>query len=198
MLYNNLYGKGNCIDQVKDCYTRGIDSICAAADSFCAEMVESIYDSYSGRDEYDIRELTPDPFPYPFFEDYLNTPKVLKAIGAYTNFTAGSAAVWEAFTGTGDDDKEAGTVEAMRELLKQGVSVVMYAGDADYKYVFPRLLPQDGCANTRSSCNWLGNEVVAEEVQAPGFDKAGYTDIITSDGIVHGQVKQAGKFSYSR
>ena len=31
MLYNNLYGKGNCVDQVKDCYARGLDAVCAAA-----------------------------------------------------------------------------------------------------------------------------------------------------------------------
>lgn len=55
-LYNNLYGKGNCIDQVRDCYDRGLNEICAAADSFCANTVESIYDDYLGRDEYDVRE----------------------------------------------------------------------------------------------------------------------------------------------
>lgn len=29
--YNNLYGAGNCVDQIKDCASRGIDEICAAA-----------------------------------------------------------------------------------------------------------------------------------------------------------------------
>lgn len=49
-----------------------------------------------------------------------------------------------------------------------------------------------------SSCNWLGGEVVAGEVNAAGFEKAGYTNITTSDSVVHGQVKQAGKFSFAR
>lgn len=31
LLYNNLYGRGNCVDQVKDCNARGIDEICIAA-----------------------------------------------------------------------------------------------------------------------------------------------------------------------
>jgi hypothetical protein len=48
------------------------------------------------------------------------------------------------------------------------------------------------------SCNWLGGEVVAHEVGAKGFESAGYTNISTSDKIVHGQVKQAGSFSFAR
>jgi len=34
LFYNNLYGVGNCVDQVKDCAARGIDEICTAAVSF--------------------------------------------------------------------------------------------------------------------------------------------------------------------
>jgi hypothetical protein len=49
-----------------------------------------------------------------------------------------------------------------------------------------------------SSCNWLGGQVVAQEIGASGFDLAGYTNLTTSDGIVHGQVKQAGSFSFVR
>lgn len=55
------------------------------------------------RDEYDVRELTPDPFPYSFYTSYLNTPEVQAAIGAYQNFTQSSNAVYNAFTATGDD-----------------------------------------------------------------------------------------------
>lgn len=29
--YNNLYGTGNCVDQIKDCAARGIDEICESA-----------------------------------------------------------------------------------------------------------------------------------------------------------------------
>lgn len=35
-------------------------------------------------------------------------------------------------------------------------------------------------------------------VDAPNFSCAGYVNITTSDSIVHGQVKQAGKFAFSR
>lgn len=179
-LYNNLYGPGNCVDQIKDCAARGIDEVCESADAFCANLVESLYDVYLNRDEYDIRELMPDPFPYEYYVSYLNTFEVQAAIGAYQNFSESSESVYEAFTATGDDNREYGTVDALKKLLDQGIYVFLYAGDADY------------------NCNWLGGQVVSHEVGATGFDYAGYTNITTSDSIVHGQVKQAGKFAFSR
>lgn len=180
LFYNNLYGPGNCVDQIKDCYARGINEICSAADSFCANNVESLYDIYLGRDEYDMRELTPDPFPYEFYVDYLNTPEVQQAIGAYQNFSESSNSVSTAFGTTGDDGREISTIEDIRSLLAANVTVTLYAGDADY------------------NCNWLGGQAVAEEIAANGYASAGYTDIITPDGIVHAQVKQAGRFSFIR
>ena len=179
-MYNNLYGSGNCYDMIKDCYDRGDNDICSYADNFCYLQVEDVYDIYAGRDEYDIRELTPDPFPYEFYVDYLNTPAVQSAIGAYVNFSESNNAVSTAFGTTGDDARESGTIEAVRALLSQGVRVTMYAGDADF------------------NCNWLGGQVVANEVNATGFSSAGYTNLSTSDDVVHGQVKQAGNFTFVR
>jgi carboxypeptidase D len=49
-----------------------------------------------------------------------------------------------------------------------------------------------------SSCNWLGVQAVSKEVGAPRFNRAGYTNLSTSDNVVHGQVKQAGNFSFVR
>ncbi|RDW84592.1 alpha hydrolase-17 [Coleophoma cylindrospora] len=178
--YNNLYGPGNCVDQIKDCAARGINEICEQADNFCAYEVESMYDTYLGRDEYDMRELVPDPFPYSYYISYLNTPEVQAAIGAYQNYSESSNSVYLAFTATGDDNREVGTVAAIKRLLDQGVTVMLYAGDADY------------------NCNWLGGQAVSEEVNAAGFECAGYTNVTTSDGVVHGQVKQAGAFSFVR
>jgi Serine carboxypeptidase len=180
MWYNNLYGKGNCVDQILDCAARGINEICSQADNFCFYEVENIFDIYSGRDEYDQRELEPDPFPPEFYVDYLNTPKVQAAIGAFVNYTESSTAVGTAFGTTGDDNRELGTVADMLKLVEANLTVIMYTGDADY------------------NCNWLGGEVVSNEIGAPNFSQAGYTNITTSDGIVHGQVKQAGKFAFLR
>ena len=37
-----------------------------------------------------------------------------------------------AFGSTGDDDREDGTIEALRSLVCDDLTVVLYAGDADY------------------------------------------------------------------
>lgn len=179
-MYNNLYGPGNCYDMLVDCNTRGINEVCSYADTFCARQVAQIFDIVSKRDENDIRYLAPDPFPPQFYVDYLNTPKVQQAIGAYVNYSDYNNAVATAFSTTGDDGRVLTTITDMKKLIDANLTVVMYFGDADY------------------NCNWLGGEVVSHEIGAPGYEKAGYTDIISSDGIVHGQVKQAGKFSFLR
>lgn len=142
--------------------------------------MENLYDIYLERDEYDFRYLTPNPFPPSYYVDYLNTAEVQEAIGAYVNFTESSTAVGNAFATTGDDDREIGTVEAVKKLLEQNITVVMYFGDADF------------------NCNWLGGQVVADEVNAAGYDRAGFVNITSSDNVVHGQVKQSGKFAFVR
>lgn len=40
--------------------------------------------------------------------------------------------------------------------------------------------------------------MVSNEVGQPGFNCSGYTNISTFDGVVHGQVKQSGAFSFVR
>ncbi|KAK6866416.1 serine carboxypeptidase [Apiospora arundinis] len=185
-LYESLYGAGNCLDQLRDCQASGLDYVCARADDFCSNHVEYPFGDLLGRSDYDIRHLTPDPFPYTFYEDYLNTPRVQRALGAATNFTKSNRVVARAFHGTGDDARELNIADDLRFLLSRNVTVALYAGDADY------------------DCNWLGVEAFAEQLlQAPsasgeGFAGAGYTDLLTSDNITHGQTKQAGRFSFTR
>lgn len=124
-MYNSLYGRGNCVDMIKDCYASGDNDVCSAADNFCASEVEELLDTVANRDEYDIRELRPDPFPSTFYVDYLNSPKVQQAIGAYQNFSEFSSTVGTAFGTTGDDGRESMTVEDVRALLTQGITVTM-------------------------------------------------------------------------
>ena len=115
-----------------DCYTSGLNDICSSADNWCYAEVEAMLDNIPYRDEYDIREFYDDPFPPTYFVDYLNTPAVQQAIGAYVNYSESSGTVSTAFGTTGDDDREASTIEDTKALLKQGVYVVEYYGDADY------------------------------------------------------------------
>lgn len=179
-LYNNMYGRGNCYDLTVECNTNGRNDVCAYADSFCYQTVEYIFDIVTERDEYDVRYLTPDPFPPTYYVDYLNTPEVQEAIGAYVNYSESNNAVSAAFANTGDDDRELGTTAAVKRIYDAGVTMVHYYGDADYV------------------CNWIGGEVVAENVKATGFDTAGFANITTDDDVVHGQVKQAGSFAFVR
>ncbi|KAJ3495900.1 hypothetical protein NLG97_g3055 [Lecanicillium saksenae] len=179
-LYENLYGEGNCVDRLTQCAKSGHDDQCADADSFCVPNVQSLLGLYTNRDEHDIRELNPDPFPYFFYPDYLNTAEVQAAIGTYTNFSIDSAAVSNAFQSTGDDARDVGSVEALRAILAAGTTVALYAGDADY------------------DCNWLGVEKIADAIGIPGWHKVGYANIFAGGGQRHGQVKQMGQFSFSR
>jgi hypothetical protein len=48
------------------------------------------------------------------------------------------------------------------------------------------------------NCNWLGGVAVADMINAPGYCDAGFTNMSTSDNMVHGQVKQSGLFSFVR
>ncbi|CAD6594526.1 MAG: hypothetical protein ASARMPREDX12_009293 [Alectoria sarmentosa] len=195
-VYNNLYGTGNCVDQLNECASTLSNVVCSAADNYCADNVESIYDEVLNRDEYDIRELEPDPFPPEFYVAYLNTPIVQSAIGAFQNYTEYSAAVGDAFNTTGDDGREDGTVADMLELLEQGITVCLSAFYVSVKSYSQQVMMYTGDADY--NCNWLGGEVVSNEVGQPGFNCSGYTNISTSDGIVHGQVKQSGAFSFVR
>ena len=125
IMYNNLYGPGNCLDMILDCNERGIDEVCSYADPFCANQVEAIYDIYGGRDEYDMREFEPDPFPYDFYVPYLNSAKVQEAIGAYVNFSEISGtvggnnpvAIGGTFGNTGDDGRTLSCVTDMSKLV---------------------------------------------------------------------------------
>lgn len=184
-MYNAFYGSGNCLDQLNDCNIRGDDDICSAADNFCYD-VEVLFDDITGRDEYDIRELSPDPYPYTFFVEYLNRPEIQKAIGAYQNFSysvtnLGAGTVATAFTTTGDDARELVIIDATKSLIEKGVYVLHYAGDADY------------------NCNWLGGEVIAAEIDAPGFSSVGYQNLsIPNTTVPHGVIKQSGNYAFGR
>ncbi|PBP22753.1 alpha/beta-hydrolase [Diplocarpon rosae] len=172
-LYNNLYGPGNCVDQIKDCVARGTSEVCwSAEEKFCTSNVGFLFDQNSDRNEYDVREITQDRPSLSPYISYLNRADVRAAVGAFQNFAHRSLAVYQTFTLSGDIIREYGSISALRKLVEQNITVMF--------------------------CNWLGVEAVSDEVNAPGFSSAGYVNLTTSDNQVHGQVKQAGKFSFVR
>ena len=76
-----------------------------------------------------MRYLSPDPFPYSFYEDYLNTAEVQAAIGVFTNFSSSSSITGNAFSSTGDDARLIGVKEAVEYVIDSNVTFVMYFGD---------------------------------------------------------------------
>lgn len=187
-----MYGAHNCLDQLLDCnnypYATNTsdgtgNEVCSAADTFCYNQVEYPYDVNLLRDEYDIRELSPDPFPPTFYVDYLNTASVQSAIGVYTNFSESSGITGAAFGSTGDDARETGVTAAVEYLLNHSVPVTLYFGDADY------------------ICNWIGGEAFSYQLDnVPLYTDgtAGFVNITATNNEVYGQVKTAGIFSFVR
>lgn len=176
-MHDIMFGPGNCLDQLYDCANTMDNGVCNEAFMICA-IGESYLKETANRDEYDIRELSPDPFPPPFYSQYLNEPRVQSAIGSFVNYTMVSSVVFDLFEMYNYPVHI--SASDITKLLAQGINIVMYHGDADY------------------ICNWIGGEAVANEIGAPGFSTAGYVDLSTSDGVVHGQVKQSGSFTFVR
>ncbi|KAH8682043.1 putative serine carboxypeptidase [Xylariales sp. PMI_506] len=180
--YHNLvFGEGNCLFLIEECRNSAENFFinCYNALNVCQWGLLA-FQELAGRDVGDIRELLPDPFPYDFYEAYLNTPAVQEALGAYVNYTEVQLNVNAAFVFEGDFLGDTNIYEDLAKLVAANVTVALLAGDADL------------------NCNWLGVEAIAGRVGAPGFDEAGYANMTMSDGKSYGQTKQAGKFSFTR
>jgi carboxypeptidase C (cathepsin A) len=180
-IFSRLFGKGGCMDRLNVCNApNGTNEICQAADDFCYDTQE-LATSVSKRDRYDIRYLKPNPFPpASYARRYLNSEKVQQAIGAYVNFTYSSNFIFNGFLATGDTVRNLSIIEDMQNLVARKVPLLLFYGDADYL------------------CHWKGGEAVANRLNIPGFDSTGYENITTSDGRIHGQVRQVDDFAFVR
>lgn len=194
----SFYAPGGCQDLINQCRVAVVtqdpedegdvavvNSICASAYSSCTSNVMEPYFE-AGRSVYDIAHFLPDPFPPSTYLEYLNTAGFQSAIGTPVNYTETNYQVVDAFTSTGDYERQA-LIPDIARLLNNGVRVGLMYGDLDY------------------ICNWLGGEAVSLAVatQASGsystlFPAAGYAPIITNSSYIGGVVRQYGNFSFSR
>jgi Serine carboxypeptidase len=87
--------------------------------------------TFSGRSIYDISQGVLDPFPDSHYLEYLNSAAVQQAIGAPTNYTQDSQAVFPAFLATGDYARD-GTLRELVDLLNSGIRIALIYGDRDY------------------------------------------------------------------
>jgi hypothetical protein len=163
-----------------------VNLACEAANHYCVEFIESVYEQNSGRDVYDIAAINPSPFPPNYYQGYLNSAWVQAALGVPVNYTQSSNGVYEAFGFTGDWPRagiRGGYLDDLAYILDNGIKVALIYGDRDW------------------ICNWVGGENVSLNVpysQAKEFAAAGYTNISVNSSYVGGQVRQHGNFSFSR
>ncbi|OAX82780.1 hypothetical protein ACJ72_02868 [Emergomyces africanus] len=188
---------GGCSEQLENCrklthegdpnhYGNNltVNQACREASGACLG-VEEPYTTASGLSYYDIAHYSPDSFPPPFFQGYLNRPHVQADLGVPLNYTSGSTAVFDAFNVTADyvSPGPHGYTNDIGYLLESGIKVALVYGDRDY------------------SCNWVGGENTSLSVNyrdSSRFRAAGYADIRTNSSYIGGQVRQYGNFSFSR
>jgi len=190
-----FYQDGGCKEKIMNCQSLAsqmdptnqggnsdVDSVCEDAAKFCADFVEFAYIDFSGRNYYDIAAPTADPFPYSYYQGFLNQHWVQAALGVPVNFTESISSVYSAFQNTGDFPRS-GFLQDIAYVLDSGIKVAMVYGDRDY------------------ACNWIGGEAVSLAVQysqASNFKNAGYAQIHTNASYIGGMVRQYGNFSFSR
>jgi carboxypeptidase C (cathepsin A) len=194
----SFYGNGGCQYLIEQCRAAvssqdpnnegavaSVNSKCSSAYSSCTTNVMEPYLD-SGRSIYDIAHFLPDPFPPSTYLEYLNTAALQAAIGTPVNYTETNFQVVDAFTSTGDYERQA-LVPNIAALLNSGVRVGFMYGDRDYV------------------CNWLGGEAISLAVAAESnssyttlFPSAGYAPIITNSSYIGGVVRQYGNLSFSR
>ncbi|KAL1859599.1 hypothetical protein VTK73DRAFT_7533 [Phialemonium thermophilum] len=192
-----FYQPGGCREKILQCRNASasldlgvetaahVDDICADATKTCNDQLLSPYGD-SGRSLYDIAHRLPDSFPPKYYIDYLNSRVVQEAIGSVVNYTDTSSAVYNAFSATGDWERE-DMVPKLAALLNSGVRLGLVYGDRDF------------------ICNWFGGEAISMSIAstaggeyADHFPNAGYAPIIVNDSYIGGVVRQFGNLSFSR
>jgi carboxypeptidase C (cathepsin A) len=192
---DDIYRKGGCLDQIEACrnlsliydptnqgLNASVNTLCAAAETFCSDQVLDPYFETPDFNYYDISAPSAASFPPPWMWGWVNQPHVQQGLGVPVNWTATSAASSKAFRSMGDYPRP-GILEDLGHLLDSGIKVSMVYGDRDF------------------ACNWYGGELVSLAIPYAGKDSfaaAGYTDLVVNSSYVGGQVRQYGNLSFTR
>ncbi|KAI6351332.1 hypothetical protein MCOR25_009998 [Pyricularia grisea] len=183
---------GGCMDLSKQCRQLIVDkdaagfatdpdvvNTCYSASIACLTVIGE-NDAASGRNTFDLAQVLPLGFPYPYEVGYLNEPSVMSALGVKLNYTRSNNAATNYVLGSGDLIRPYNDV--VGQLLDQGVKVALVYGDRDWR------------------CNWVSGEAVSLSVKyndSSKFSAAGYTDVKVGNGVA-GKVRQHGLFSFTR
>ncbi|KAI0005255.1 carboxypeptidase C [Xylariaceae sp. FL0662B] len=169
-----------CQEALKSSDWEEVCGALTAEDEGCGGPPFELYNQ-GGRAWYDIAHPAADPFPPPYLYGYLMEESVLGALGVPVNFSKQSLAASQAIQGSLDVVR-GDYLEAISDLLDNGVKVHLLYGDRDY------------------SCNWVGGEATSLAVpyrHSAEFAKAGYAPLETTSGV-DGMTRQYGNFSFTR
>ncbi|EHL00403.1 putative Carboxypeptidase S1 like protein B [Glarea lozoyensis 74030] len=108
-------------DPENDGDVAAVNKACQTAYLSCTQNVMQPY-ADSGRSYYDITHFLPDSFPPSTYLEYLNTAEFQAAIGSPVNYTETNTQVVNAFTSTGDYERQA-LVPDLAALLRSGVRI---------------------------------------------------------------------------
>ncbi|KAI9303487.1 Alpha/Beta hydrolase protein [Cunninghamella echinulata] len=162
-----------CSQLTEKCYETDNGQDCIAASYYCMLSIENMI-TISGRYPFDIR-LTELAFP---FENYLNQPSIIEAIGARKPYITLNAEVRNNFLASGDRIKS--RAPQVANLLNDGIQVLAFAGDADY------------------ACHWYGIHAWTNQLAFNG-DHLYRQDVLNPwivDGKEVGQIQQGGKMTF--
>lgn len=168
------------------CYNHPNAFTCVAATYYCQSRLRKPFQS-TGLNPYDIRKNCSDPSGLCYEQEgyilqYLDLEAVRNATGAQVGgFASCDDTVGNGFYYTGDLMKP--FHQYIAELLDKDIPVLIYAGDKDF------------------NCNWLGNHAWTDALEYrhhEAFEKASLQPWYTQHGVVAGEVKNHGIFTFVR
>ncbi|TAQ91182.1 hypothetical protein B7494_g565 [Chlorociboria aeruginascens] len=178
--YTNTYTR-SCLPLLEECTsTTGSNSACENADDTCYDDIEGPLSEVGNFDVYDIREPSNDPYPPETYVTYLQSSSVMSAIGAKATYSECPDAPYEKFENTGDDARS--FLSALSTVVQSGITVLIWAGDADW------------------ICNWFGGLASANAVTYSGstaFNAAPVKNYTVS-GVSSGTFKTVDNLSWLR
>ncbi|KAA8642808.1 putative carboxypeptidase S1 [Aspergillus tanneri] len=172
--------KDACLPAVDKCTKTGTNAACREASNTCYSAVEGPIQEAADFDVYDVRQPRNDPYPPSTYSDYLADAEVKKAIGARAKYQECANGPGQKFSATGDNPRS--FLPALTEVVKSGISVLVWAGDADW------------------ICNWMGNYDVANAVEFDGQKEFQGKSLepYKVDGKEKGQFKTVDNLSFLR
>ncbi|KAJ7149436.1 serine carboxypeptidase [Mycena crocata] len=164
-----------CKARITACNNGGSNSVCSAAQSFCNNNILSpLVGSF---DVYYVPSGSNDPYP-PDITSYLAS--IRTKVGAEVTWQETNGDVYDNFAATGDWMRS--SLPDLETVINSGVRVTIYDGDADYILNFNGVEAMVDSLNTKFSAQYK------QQVFAP----------YKINGLLAGQFKTAGTFSYVR